>query len=113
MDITGQIPEILSKLCADIAPLFPGETLQPILFGSYARGDTKYGSDLDVLILVDASRQEIADRQRAVANVAGDLLVEHGIPISPIVENRAFYHHWLPVLPFFQNIQREGIPIPV
>ncbi len=113
MDITEQIPELLSKLCAGIAPLFPGEKLQPILFGSYARGDAEYGSDIDVLVLVDASREAIAGRHRSVANVAGDLLVEYGVLVSPIVENRAFYNRWLPVLPFFQNIQREGVQLHV
>ena len=108
-EITPKIPEIVSRLCAGIAPLFPKGSPEPILFGSYARGNAEYGSDLDVMILVDSSRETISERRLQVGDVAGDLLLEYGVLVSPIVENRAFFYDWLPVMPFFQNIQREGV----
>ena len=109
MEVSQQIPEIISRLCTEIAPLFPESNPEAILFGSYARGDAEFGSDIDVMILVDSSRQDIMERGRQIGNIAGDLLVDYGVLVSPIVENRDFFNKWLPTLPFFQSIQREGV----
>ena len=51
-----QVAEIIIELCDKIAPLFPQNKMEAILFGSYARGDAEAGSDIDVLLLVDDSR---------------------------------------------------------
>ena len=111
MDTAQKIPEIVLKLYQAIAQLFPQDRPEAILFGSYARGDADSGSDIDVLILVDSSRQTIADRSWQIGDAAGDLLLEYGILVSPIVENRDYFDANLPLLPFFQNIQRDGVRI--
>ena len=79
---------LIKKLYDGIMPLFPNEKMDVILFGSYARGDYEEGSDIDVMFLVNTSRNEIAQKNWQIGNVAGDLLIEYGILLSPIVENR-------------------------
>jgi len=34
-----------------------------------------------------------------------------GVVVSPVVENRAYYHANAGVVPFLQNVQREGVLI--
>lgn len=100
---------IVHKLRDSLCRLFPQEQLEAILFGSYARNDADEGSDIDVLFLVDVPRHTIAERNWEVGEAAADLLLEHGVVVSPIVENRAYFHRQANVLPFFKNIQREGV----
>lgn len=50
-----EMKKIVAELCGSVASLFPQNKAEAILFGSYARGDAEPGSDIDVLILVDAS----------------------------------------------------------
>ena len=82
-----------------------------ILFGSYARGDADPGSDIDELLLVDASRQDISDRNWQVGNLAAELLLNHGIVVSPFVENREYFNRNLQLFPFYRGIEREGVRI--
>ena len=68
-------------------------------------------SDIDVLLLIDASRQEIASRNWQVGELAADLLLDYGIVVSPIVENREYFSRNLDLLPFYRNIDHEGVRI--
>ena len=106
-----EVAAIVAELCSRIALLFPQDKIEAILFGSYARGDADPGSDIDVLILVDASRQDISDRNWQVGNLAAELLLNHGIVVSPFVENREYFNRNLQLFPFYRGIEREGVRI--
>ena len=57
-----EVFSIIHQLCERLQPLFPQERFDVILFGSYARNDADDASDIDVLLLADASRQRIAEK---------------------------------------------------
>ena len=40
-----------------------------------------------------------------------DLELESGIVINPVLENEAHYRYWLGALPFYDNVEKEGIVI--
>jgi len=102
---------IIDQLSERIRALYPKEELDVILFGSYARHNADEDSDIDVMYLVDAPRQEIALKNWQVGAAAADLLLEHGVVISPIVENRAYFLSHASIMPFFRSIQQEGVRI--
>lgn len=104
-----EVKKIVEELCGSVASLFPKNKIEAILFGSYARGDAEPGSDIDVLILVDASRQDISARNWQVGDLAAELLLDYGIVVSPIVENRDYFNKNIDVLPFYRNVEREGV----
>jgi len=104
-----QIQRIISELCSGLAAVFPQEKVEAILFGSCARGEQEDGSDIDVLLLIDAPREVISRKSWQVGNVAADLLLDHGVLVSPIVENRAYFNANAETLPFYRNIRREGV----
>ena len=102
---------IIAQLRESLKSIFPHEQFDVILFGSYARNDADDGSDIDVMFLVDSSRQTIQEKHWQVGEAAAEVLMDHGIVVSPIVENRAYYHANANILPFFKNVQREGVRI--
>jgi len=104
-----EVNKIIEELCVNMASLFPQDQIEAILFGSYARGDAEPGSDIDVLILVDASRQDISARNWQVGDLAAEFLLDYGIVVSPIVENRDYFNKYVDVLPFYRNVEREGV----
>ena len=106
-----EVTTIVAELCSRIALLFPQDKIEAILFGSYARGDADSGSDIDVLFLVDASRQDISDRNWQIGDLAAELLLEHGIVVSPLVENREYFNRNLQVFPFYRSVAHEGVRI--
>ena len=104
-----EVKKIVEDLCGSVASLFPQNKIEAILFGSYARGDAEPGSDIDGLILVGASRQNISARNWQVGNLAAELLLDYGIVVSPIVENRDYFNKNVDALPFYRNVKREGV----
>jgi hypothetical protein len=44
-------------------------------------------------------------------NLVFDLELESGIVINPVLENEAHYRYWLVALPFYDNVEKEGIVI--
>lgn len=104
-----EVAHIVDELCSGLTELFPQSAMDAILFGSYARGDAESGSDIDVMVLVDSSRAEISDKSWQIGEVAASLLLEHGVVVAPIVEERAYFHANAGILPLYRNILAEGV----
>ena len=102
---------LLLRMHAQLSGLFGAHLRSVILFGSYARGEASEGSDVDVLVLVDLPREEIARYRRAVAAIAGEYLLSDNLLFSPILENEAFFARHQQTLPFYRNIAREGVRV--
>lgn len=106
-----QIRNIVQELCTGLAVIFPEAQFDIILYGSYARGEGVEGSDIDVLLLADVPREIISQHSWEIGDVAAELLLDHGVVISPIVENREYFNINADVLPFYRNIRQEGVRI--
>ncbi len=106
-----QIDEIVRDLCRRLSPLFPQQRMDAILFGSYARGNAEAGSDIDVMILVDSSRKAISEKNWDIGDIAGDMLLDHGVVISPVVENREYFEKYSEMFPFYRNVRTEGVQL--
>jgi predicted nucleotidyltransferase len=78
-----------------------------ILYGSYARGDFRENSDLDILILIDKDKITRIDEKR-IKYPLYDIEFETGTIISPIVFSRKDWETRHRITPFYENIEREG-----
>lgn len=82
-----------------------------LVYGSYARGDYNENSDVDIMILSSLQDEEIEVIEDAIYDVAFDIMMEYGIQISVIVKNEAHFRYWLGALPFYDNVEREGVEL--
>lgn len=82
-----------------------------ILYGSYARGDAREDSDVDILMLVKIPQEEIKAIENDVYDLAFDIEIETGVDISPVIKNEEDYRYWLDILPYYRDIRDEGIVI--
>ena len=80
-----------------------------ILYGSYARGDYKDNSDVDIMVLTTLTDEEIEKIETDIFDLAFDFQMDYGIDISVVVKNEEHFNYWLGVLPFYNNIQKEGV----
>ncbi len=107
----SQLNAILSVIGASAREVLGESLRQVILYGSFARGDNDEESDIDIMVLADIP----AERCMAVRlNMSGDidrLSLENDVVISVTVKDCATFDKWRPVLPFYQNVLREGVSV--
>lgn len=104
-----QLEQIMQELIQAVEAMRGARLCETILFGSYARQDADEESDIDVMLLMDIPREELVQYRWALAEVAGAMLCEHSIVVSPVMENADFFARNKALYPFFMNINREGV----
>lgn len=89
-----------------------GDSLkQMILYGSYARGDYGDNSDMDIMVLTELTDDMIIQIEDEIFDAAYDIELEYGVPISVNIKNEKHFKNWVNSLPYYSNIQKEGIII--
>ncbi len=83
-------------------------TATVILYGSFARGQNKKQSDIDLLILVDNDNVTYSDEKR-IKYPLYDLEFETGKIISPLIFSRKDWETRHSVTPLYNNISQEGV----
>ena len=87
-----------------------GERLKRIiLYGSYARGDFKQDSDMDIMILADIQPEEISNLADRIYDITYDFEVKYEMEINPSIQSIQVYEQWKGVYPFFMNIEKDGV----
>ena len=89
-----------------------GERLKRIiLYGSYARGDFKQDSDMDIMILADIQPEEISNLADWIYDITYDFEVKYEMEINPSIQSIQVYEQWKGVYPFFMNIEKDGVAV--
>lgn len=101
--------DILMSFSRQVKDILHDKLTRIILYGSYARGDYRENSDIDIMVLTTLTDDEIAKTEKAVFNIAFDFQMEYGVDISVIMKNEEHFNYWLGALPFYDNVQREGV----
>ena len=101
--------QILEEFVADMEKVFETSLKKIILYGSYARGDYRENSDIDIMVLTTLTDEEIRQIKTTIYDVAFDFQMEYGVDISVIIKNEEHFNYWLDALPFYDNVQKEGV----
>lgn len=101
--------DILNKFVKQAGNILGEHLVRIILYGSYARGDHHERSDIDLMFLTTSSGEEIREEEKRLYDLAFDFEMEYGVDISVIVNNITHYQYWLGALPFYDNVEREGV----
>ena len=104
-----RIHNIIYQFSQQLKDIMGSKLTKVIVYGSYARGDYNSSSDVDVMILVKMSDNEIKKIENQVYDLAFDIEMDTGVDISPIIKNEEQYEYWLDTLPFYKNISDEGV----
>jgi len=102
---------VTNELRRNTQSLMGDKLRKMILYGSYARGDYKEYSDLDIMVLADVSESEKKEYQHRIYDMTSDIGLEHDIIVSMILNNENLFMSRLPVSPFYQNVLSEGVEL--
>lgn len=109
--IPNEISNIIDQFVKGVNEILGNRVKKIILYGSYARGDFNESSDIDIMILTDLTDDEIIEYREKVWDYAYDLEFKNNfdIQLSPLVKNIDKFNYWLEALPFYMNVQKEGV----
>ena len=82
-----------------------------ILYGSYARGDYNSSSDIDILVLTDYNQKELYSVLKRLSVMTYDIELDNNVILTPIINNVKTYNDGIEKIPFYSNINREGVVI--
>ena len=100
---------ILLQISQKAQETFGDALSNTILFGSYARGDFATDSDIDVMILVDMSAEELAVYRKEICMFSTDLDLEYDVFTSIKLQDLSTFEEWKDTLPFYRNVLSEGV----
>lgn len=111
--ITGanNIQLLLADMVSRIQYLLGDKVKKVVVYGSYARGEADKNSDIDIMVMVNENSEKLRQYRSSVLDIQVDLSLEYDIVVSIMLQSVEEYNQWLPVLPFFQNVEREGVGI--
>lgn len=79
-----------------------------VLYGSYARGDNRSDSDIDILVLLNKD-QITRDDEKRIKYPLYDIEFDTGIIISPLVISKKKWETKHRITPFYENVLKEGV----
>ena len=107
------MPKIMQNLIEQyveaVKKIYGSHVRQIILYGSYARGDFRPDSDVDIMILVDMSDLELKVYGQQLSYMTYDFNLDNNLDIKPIAKSEAHFKKWISTYPFYSNIHKEGV----
>ena len=107
----NRIHDIVLKFSQQVKKLLGQKLDKVILYGSYARGDFRPDSDIDVMILVDTDRAGVSPLEKKICDVTYDFNDEHGTDIMPVVQSNTHFDYWKKADMFYRNVEKDGVVI--
>lgn len=110
-NIPNKINNIINEFLKGINEILGNRVKKVILYGSYARGDFNKNSDIDIMILTDLTDDELVKYRSEISDLAYDIEFDNNfdVTLSPLIKNIDRFNYWLEALPFYMNVQKEGV----
>lgn len=106
-----KINRVLAKYVAGLSSILSSHLQKVILYGSYARGDYREDSDIDIMILVDLDNEELKEVEKEKSNYTFEMNFDNDIQIMPVIKNILLFNQWVRAYPFFNNVHNEGVEL--
>ena len=109
--IPNKIDLILQQFITGVNKILGDRVKKIILYGSYARGDFSKSSDIDIMILTDLTDEEIEIYREKICDYAYDIEYDNNFEfdLSPLIKNIEKYNKRIDVIPFYINVNKEGV----
>ena len=110
-EVNPIISAVTEELSRNTQGLLGDKLRKIILFGSYARGDYKEYSDLDIMVLADIDESEIKDLEDKLGRISSQASLDHDITVCLLLYDESLFTSRLHLSPFYRNVLSEGAEI--
>lgn len=104
-----QMKEATLRLAEKLKSLYQDKLKAVILYGSAARGTDLEDSDVDILVIVDATQEELKGYSDALSDISTDFALEFFKVFSIIDVSFQEFTEWKDISPFYKNVARDGV----
>lgn len=100
---------VTDEIVESVLELLKDDVYSIILYGSYARGEQTAESDIDVMVLLNCSKEQAQTHRREISLLSGRLGLKNDVEISLLLRDRETFRENIAYLPFYRNISAEGV----
>lgn len=105
------VKDLLNVYIVELQNIYGKHLQSVILYGSYARGDFTKDSDVDIMILLNLTDEEIRQYRHQLSEYTYDFYMMNDLDIKPIAKSKEHFLKWVDNYPFYANIYREGVKL--
>lgn len=105
----NQLMKITTSVADEAKRILTEKLDAVILYGSYARGDYDDESDIDILVRIKCSKDELSSYRRSFTHCASELSLEYGITVSVQLTDTESFDKYKDCLLYYKNIQKDGV----
>ena len=109
INMPQSIQNYIEQYIIELKKIYGSHLQKIILYGSYARGDFRQDSDIDIMILLDMSDLDLKVYGQRLSYMTYDFNLDYDLDIKPIAKSEAHFKKWVINYPFYANIQKEGV----
>ena len=106
-----QLENLMSDIGAGIRAIMYECRIEVVLYGSYARGDFDDESDVDVAGVADRDRMELKKYRQDIVHLMSSLSMKYDAVVSITCIPSSDYDAYKEILPYYRNIDEEGVRI--
>ena len=99
--------EMFDDIVKAILSVMGDDAVKIILYGSVARGDNTWESDVDIAMVIRGTLDRRTDK--LLTKVIAEIDLKYDTVVSVIDIEAEHFNTWRSTLPFYVNIEKEGI----
>ncbi len=103
-----QLRDIVRVMVECYRAVYGKDIVDIVLYGSYARGDYREDSDIDMVAVVHGNRLELQEKRKLVWDKSAEIGLENDIVVSPTVIPYDEFEKYQYTFPYYRNIKEEG-----
>ena len=107
----NEFDELLKIIADTYREVYGKKVVKILLYGSFARGDNNEFSDVDIVALINDDRKDIQAALKDVWEVSSELELKYDVIVSPTAIPIEEFEKYKNDLPYYKNINNEGVEI--
>lgn len=108
-NLPNNIQDSIDRFVIESKKILGNRIKKIILYGSYARGDYNNSSDIDILVLTDYNPKDCYLALKKLSSMVFDIELNNNVILMALVNNIDNYDLGIDEIPFYSNIQKEGV----